>query len=642
MSRIMIFAGTTEGRVLCEKCIDKDIVIDVYVATQKGEELIPSSPNITVYTGRLDADEIKAEYRRLDPDMVVDATHPYAEEISRNIRLAVDKDRYVRLLRKESERVDALYADNMDKAVEIVNRSRGNVLMTTGSKDLEKYVGISDYRKRLFVRMLPENANLRKALALGIRLDHIIDETGPFTAEENIEVIEKYQIKYLVTKESGAAGGFMEKYQACKASNTVMIVVKRPEEKGCTLEQVLNMIDSIDSIKQIHIVGIGMGDPDNMTLGAIKAVEKSELIIGAKRMTDAVDTKGKAVYNEYRAIEIKKYIDSHFYRKVAVLYSGDVCLYSGAVELCQLLEGYDVRVIQGVSSAAYMASRMGIDRSQCKVISLHGRDADIVKEVRENRGLFVLTGGNTADICRELTKNGLGHVKMCIGERLSYSNERISAGYANEFTETAFDSVTTLYIENDNYGKSLEIGIDDNEFIRGNVPMTKSEVRACIISAMKLKDSYTVYDIGAGTGSVTVEMSPFVNKVYAIERTHEGCELIRQNCIKFGCGNVEIINGQAENVIDKLPKADRVFIGGSGGHIKEILDKILEKGDTHIVMTAISLETAYKALEYFNKKGFEDIGLKQIAVSRGKDTGNVTMLISENPIFIINGRMKKQ
>ncbi len=641
MSRIMIFAGTTEGRMLCEKCIDKDIIADVYVTTEKGAELIPISPNISVHTGRLDAEEIKAEYRKIAPDMVVDATHPYAEEISKNIRLAVDKDKYVRLLREESEKVDALYAQNMDKAIEIVNRSRGNVLMTTGSKDLERYVNITDYKKRLYVRMLPENANLRKALALGIRLDHIIDEEGPFTAEENISVIEKYNIKYLVTKESGAAGGFMEKYNACKSTNTVMVVVERPEEKGYSIEQVIKMTENIDSTKQVYIIGIGMGNPRNMTIEAAETIEKCEVIIGAKRMTDAADTKGKAVFNEYRAEEIKKYIDSHFYRKIAVLFSGDVCIYSGAQELTELLTDCHVNVIQGISSAAYLACKIGIDHSECKVISLHGRECDIVNTVRENKGVFVLTGGNTAQICRHLTDNGLGKVKMCIGERLSYSNEKISVGFAEEFTSSAFDIVTTIYIENDNYGKTFDIGIDDDRFIRGNVPMTKAEVRACIISALKPESNCIVYDIGAGTGSVTVEMSRLVKKVYAIECSREGCELIRKNCALFGCDNVEIINDRAENVIDALPKADHVFIGGTKGKTKEILDKILKKEDTHIVMTAVSLETAYNALEYFREKGMS-FSLKQIAVARGKDVGDLTMLMSENPIFLISGRMEKQ
>ncbi len=640
MSRIMIFAGTTEGRILCESCRDKDMILDVYVATEKGEELIPKAPNITVHRGRLDADGIKAEYRRISPDMVVDATHPYAEEISRNIRLAVDKDRYVRLLREESERVDALYAADMNKAIDIVNRSRGNVLMTTGSKDLEKYVNITDYKKRLYVRMLPENANLRRALALGIRLDHIIDEEGPFTEEENVALIEEYNIKYLVTKESGAAGGFIEKYNACKSTNTVMVVVERPEEKGYTTEQVIKMAENIDSTKQVYIIGIGMGNPRNMTVEAVEAIERCEAVIGAKRMVDAADTKGKAVYNEYRAEKIKEFIDSHFYRRIAVLFSGDVCIYSGAGELAELLEDCEVTVIQGISSAAYLASRMGIDYSQCPVISLHGRECDIVSKVKENKGIFVLTGGNTAEICRRLTDGGLGNVKLCIGERLSYSNEKISVGFAHEFISSAFDTVTTVYIENDNYGKALEIGIDDDEFIRGGVPMTKAEVRACVISALSLKPSYTVYDIGAGTGSVTVEISGLAGRVYAIDCSREACGLIKANCEKFSRGNVEIINDYAENAIDALPKADCVFIGGTKGALKEILDKILKKGDTLIVMTAVSVETAYMALDYFRERGMS-FSLKQITVARGRNTGELTMLMSENPVFVISGRMEK-
>lgn len=642
MSRIMIFGGTTEARQLCEKLIDKDMVLDVYVATEKGAELLPKADNLKIHTGRLDDKDIRAEYKRLEPDMVVDATHPYAEEISENIKSAVDKNKYVRLLRDESDRVDALYAEDIGKAIDIVNRSRGNVLMTTGSKELESYTKVSDYKKRLYVRMLPENANLRKALAHGIRLDHIIDGEGPFTEEENIDVIKEYSIKYLVTKESGSPGGFMEKYTACKKTNTIMVVVERPKENGCSTEQVLELIDNIDSTKQVYIIGIGMGNPQNMTAEAIEAVESSEIVIGARRIADAAAPKGKEIFYEYRADEIKKFIEDHFYRKIAVVFSGDICLYSGAAELAEDLKDCDVRVIQGVSSVAYLAAKIGINWADSSVVSMHGRDCDIVRKVSENKSVFVLTGGNVTDICRKLTDNGLGNVKMCVGERLSYYNEKITAGYAKSFVNTSFDPLSTVYIENDHYGKALEIGISDDEFIRGGVPMTRSEIRACIISALHLRSGHTVYDIGAGTGTVTVEMAGIVHKVYAIECSIEGCELIRRNCMDFGRENVEIINDYAENAIDSLPKPDRVFIGGTKGKLKEILDKIAKKGDTHIVMTAVSLESAYNALKYFRENCAEETKLVQINTARGKGVGDLTMLMSENPVFIISGRIKKK
>ncbi len=642
MSRIMIFGGTTEGRELCERLIDKDVVLEVYVATDKGAELLPKADNLKIHIGRLDGKDIRAEYKRLEPDMVVDATHPYAEEISENIRLAADRDKYIRLLREESDRVDALYAEDMDKAIDIVNRSKGNILMTTGSKEMESYTRVSDYKKRLYVRMLPENANLRKALSCGIHLDHIIDGEGPFTEEENIEAIEQYDIKYLVTKESGAPGGFMEKYTACKKTNTIMVVVERPKEKGYSIDKVIELIDNIDSIKQVYIIGIGMGNPQNMTAEAIEAIESSEVVIGAKRIADAAAPKGKEVIYEYRAEEIKEFIENRFYRKIAVVFSGDVCLYSGAKELTDILDNCDVRVIQGISSVSYLASKMGISWADSRVVSMHGRECDIVREVSENRSVFVLTGGNTKEICMELTDNGLGNVKLCIGERLSYYDEKITAGYAKDLVNGSFDALSTMYIENDSCGTALEIGIDDDEFIRGNVPMTKSEVRACVISALKLRSGYTVYDIGAGTGSVTVEAAGFVHKVYAIECNTEGCELIRQNCIKFGRGNVEIINGYAEDVIDSLPKPDCVFIGGTKGKLNEILDKIAKKGDTHIVMTAVSVETVYKALEYFRENNAAETELKQINAARGKGVGGLTMLMSENPVFILSGRIRKK
>ena len=136
MINIMVFAGTTEGRELCERFENKNIIIDVYTATEYGGELLPECSNIIVHSGKLNQNEIAREINKLNPFLVIDATHPYAVEASSNIKKASGK-KYIRLLRAESEKVKALYADSIDKAISLVNRSRGNILITTGSKDID-------------------------------------------------------------------------------------------------------------------------------------------------------------------------------------------------------------------------------------------------------------------------------------------------------------------------------------------------------------------------------------------------------------------------------------------------------------------------------------------------------------------------
>lgn len=640
MINIMLFAGTTEGRELCEKYADKNILIDVYTATDYGGELLPERRNINIHSGRLDAQEIASEIKRLDPFLVVDATHPYATEISKNLR-EVSGYRYVRLLRAELPKVKAMYVESVDKAVAIVNRSRGNVLITTGSKDLEKYTVIKDYKNRCIIRMLPEEENIKKALELGFSQDNIITEQGPFSTKDNISHINKYSIKYLISKESGTAGGFSEKYYACQSCNAAMIVIKRPAEEGYKASEVYKIIEKAMSEKQIDIIGIGLGDPDTMTLEAYKHIKRAEVIIGAKRMLETVDATGKETYCEYKAEKIKEIIDGSIYNRIAVLFSGDVCIHSGAIGLSKLLEDYDVKVIQGISSVTYLAARLGISWAGSKVISHHGRETDIAADVRKNKSVFVLTSGNVAEICQKLIDGGLENVHVCVGEKLSYADEKILAGYPSDFINMGFDTVTIMYIENLNYGKKLEIGIDDDEFIRGSVPMTKSEVRTLVVTALGIKENSVIYDIGAGTGSVSIECARLSEKgmVYSIESNENAVDLIARNREKFGIENMEIIHGYAADILPSLPKADIAFIGGSKGQLEDIVKILVEKGTDTIVMTAIAIENAVKMIELAKLYNME-YNIKQVLITRGKKLADITMMLGENPVYIIKCKKK--
>ncbi len=554
MINIMIFAGTTEGRELCEKYADKNIIIDVYTATDYGGELLPECENINIHSGRLNESEIEAEIKRLDPFLVIDATHPYATEISKNLKEASGY-RYVRLLRAALPKVKAMYVDNMDKAISVVNRSKGNILITTGSKDLEKYRAIKGYKNRCVIRMLPDEENIEKAVELGFSRDKIIDEQGPFSTKDNIAHIKEYDIKYLISKESGNAGGFSEKYYACQSCNAAMIVIKRPEEEGYKASEVYKIIEAAMTEKHIDIIGIGLGNPENMTVEAYRHIQRAEVVIGAERMLNSVDTTDKEVYCEYKAEKIKSIIDESLFNRIAVLFSGDVCIHSGAIGLSKLLEDYDVNVIQGISSVAYLASKLGISWANSKVISMHGKEADIASYVRDNKSVFVLTSGNISEICQILIDNALDDVHICIGERLSYSDEKIAVGYPEDFIDKEFDTVTIMYIENLDYGRVLDIGIDDDEFIRGSVPMTKSEIRTLVLAALEIKENSIIYDIGAGTGSVSVECARIAKdgKVYAIESNENAADLVLRNSEKFALDNIDIYNGYAADVLNSLP-----------------------------------------------------------------------------------------
>jgi precorrin-6Y C5,15-methyltransferase (decarboxylating) len=323
-----------------------------------------------------------------------------------------------------------------------------------------------------------------------------------------------------------------------------------------------------------------------------------------------------------------------------------MCLYSGATQLVDKLGDlpYEVKVYQGVSSVAYLASKLNLNWADARVVSMHGEDNDIVKLVSENKSLYVLTGSNVKEICKSLSKAGLNDVKVCIGERLSYLDERVLWGYPKDFLKREFNSISTMYIENDNYGKPLMNILEDEELERvKGIPMTKRDIRAAVIERMRLSTNSVIYDIGAGTGGISVELARrAVNgKVYALESNPEAVALINRNKEKHKLNNLIVTEGNALDTINTLPKPDIVFIGGSGGALRAILSLLTaRKDDMRIVLTAIVLETAFEAMRFFKENSFKNIELTQLSVTLGKNIGERTMLVGENPVFIISADFK--
>ena len=214
----------------------------------------------------------------------------------------------------------------------------------------------------------------------------------------------------------------------------------------------------------------------------------------------------------------------------------------------------------------------------------------------------------------------------------------------SEFTEYISEGLTVLAVYNEHSRAFSITGIADSSFIRSDVPMTKREIRASVVSRMAVSKNSCVYDIGAGTGSVTVGLAlhALYGTVYAVERTEEGCSLIAKNAEKFGLNNIEIIHGNAAAVIDSLPVPDKVFIGGSGGELEYIFSSILKKNPyVHIVVTAVTLETLNNTISLMEKNGMNVLDIVQIAVTEVKKRGRYHMMSANNPVFIIEGRGAK-
>lgn len=269
---------------------------------------------------------------------------------------------------------------------------------------------------------------------------------------------------------------------------------------------------------------------------------------------------------------------------------------------------------------------------------------DPVAECMMNRSVFFLTGGTEtpASLCQKLTDAGMGEAHGVVGENLGTEAEAIRYGSAAELAGQSFAPLSVLLVENFDLPQLRAPGFPDESFIRSEVPMTKQEVRAAALAKLAVMPTDTLWDVGAGTGSVSVELALAAPKgrVYAVECEPDACELIRKNRAKFHACNLILIEGRAPDVLADLPAPDAVFIGGTKGGMEAVLDEVLGKNpNARICISAIALETLGAAIAALTARGLT-AEVTQIAVSRTKPAGRLHLLMANNPIFLITGTRK--
>jgi precorrin-6Y C5,15-methyltransferase (decarboxylating) len=649
MYKAIVFAGTTEGYALCEFLAENRVSVYACAATEYGGSLLQENEFLHVSAGRLKTEDMEELFRKEKPEIVLDATHPYAAEVTKNIRTACESAGvlYQRILRPEGEKnSEAIYVESTEEAAAFLSGTEGNIFLTTGSKELAKFTGIPDYKERLFARVLSIPSVIRSCAELGIEGKHLIGMQGPFSAEINEAMLRQFQCSYLVTKDTGLAGGFPEKMEACQRCGVTPVIIGRPlKEEGLSLQDArvfLSKMFGFTLSQKISLVGIGMGAEKTLTLEGKKALNEAELLIGAKRMTEAVQKPGQMVLHEYRSEKIVEYIREHpKYRTVAIALSGDVGFYSGAKKLIDQLDG-NVEVICGISSVVYFMSKIGLSWDDAKIVSAHGRNCNLISLIRHNPKVFSILGteDGVAVLASRLVYYGMGDVTLYVGENLSYENEKIFHDKAANLTEYRGDALSVVTACNEKATPMSAVhGISDGEFLRGKAPMTKEEVRTVSLSKLRLSEDSVCYDVGAGTGSVSVEMAlrAWMGQVYAIEKKEDALALLKENKKKFAVDNLAIIPGVAPEAMTELPAPTHAFIGGSSGNMQDIINLLLEKNPkVRIVINCITLETVTEAMNAIRDFGLEDVDIVQLAAARSKSIGRYHMMMGENPIYIIS------
>lgn len=684
MKSIVIFSGTTEGRALSEMLSKERIYHTVCVASEYGRDVMEKSDFARIHVGRMDAGEMikfLSEVSKGQETVLADATHPYAVEASANIRKAAE-ELGIKIIRVGRASKDVSFTEGLRYAdiVECANALKclpGNILLTTGSKELHTFCTEvpEATRARTYVRVLPSEESLTLCRQEGIEPRHIIAMQGPFGTELNEAIIKQYDIKHLVTKDSGDAGGFREKAEAAKNCKIQLHVIDRPEsDEGMSPLDAFLLITGkeagdLAAEMEISLIGTGMGGHECLTINAAESIAESDAVFGAKRLVDGISHPNKHVM--YLPDDIIPLLDKERPKRAVVLFSGDTGFYSGARKMAAAIRKWNPKVsvksLPGISSFSYLAAKLGESYDDAALFSIHGRSAQenidkLLETVRIHEKTFVLLSGaeDLAVIAKRLIDSGL-EGEICAGSDLSYECEEIHRLTFKEALSYKHSGIVCAFIYNDNPGSPASsdakgegrdscVSVNpqrkpilnirrDKEFIRSDIPMSKECIRHESIIRLGLKKGDIFFDVGGGTGSVAIEaasLSPEID-VYTIEKNSDALALIKQNVQSFNLGNVTVVEGDAINVLHDMPAPDCVFIGGSGGTLSQIVEILhAKKTGIRFVINAVSLETIEEVRELLKRYQPPDEEAVMLSVTDIIKAGSHHLLKNQNPVWIFS------
>lgn len=244
MHKIVLFGGTTEGRILTEFLSKNQIPAIVCVATEYGEKVLEYKDPVVVQSKRLNQEAMCDLFCNENTEIVFDATHPYATEVSQNIKdVCISENiEYVRVLRESVEVEDAITFSKIEDLINYLNQTEGLIFSSMGAKEAKVLTGVDNFQERVYLRMLPSPEGMKHCLDLGYPMKNLSGIQGPFSKEFNIAQFKEVNADILVTKESGNVGGFKEKTDAAKECGMDVVVLTRVNEEGLSVEDAKNII----------------------------------------------------------------------------------------------------------------------------------------------------------------------------------------------------------------------------------------------------------------------------------------------------------------------------------------------------------------------------------------------------------------
>ena len=406
---------------------------------------------------------------------------------------------------------------------------------------------------------------------------------------------------------------------------------------------------------RLTIVGGGPGSAEYMLPKAMDAVRAAGYVFADDRYMDLVPHSRREPFGKMSQMPGKirhKLAECN----VAVIVSGDPLFYSLTKMLFVHIPQENIEIIPGISSTSYLAAKCGRTTENALFVSSHGREAAVdtlAADLLAGKDVYMLCDHSHGPdwLAGELCRRGLSWMPMAAGSRLSYPDEQISQGNAASFCGRSFDKLCVAAA----FGNSCISGmgqekcakdfvlLPDRAFIRDKVPMTREEIRWVIMGKIGIFPGATVWDIGAGTGSISVECARLLRNfgsghVYSIERNPNAVELIKKNKEQFHLDNMTVLLGNAIEQIKSLPVPDCVFIGGSGKELANLLGMIgrLKRG-IRVVTACVTLETFYEAGNAYKALAYDDTDMVQLQISRAKTLGSYHIMDASHPVTLYYG-----
>ena len=407
-------------------------------------------------------------------------------------------------------------------------------------------------------------------------------------------------------------------------------------------------------MSRLTVAGIGPGEADYILPAVIKKMKKAHTVIAAKRILPVLKKLCQDVNSEADSenskpvfLAIGEILSKG--QDVVMAVSGDPLMYSLYRTICNdpISEGWEVDLIPGVGSLQMLGAAFGETMEEALIISVHGRAktaGSIALAVAENPKVFFLCSKEQgpAWLSQIMLDYHMDHVTVCAGANLSYEDELLESGTPEEMVQKEFPSLCVAMIKNPEPHQIVRpCFLSDEDFERDKTPMTKEEIRVLILHKMKLHPDDIVWDIGAGTGSVSIECArqvPF-GTVHSVERNETAVKLIYKNKEKFSADNLFIYEGDAAKTACTLPEPDKVFIGGSGKELSQILETIAAfPKKIKVVISAVTIETIAEANELLGKYD-TDFDVIQATVGRGRKIGNYHIMDTNNPVMIFTAHI---